>query len=82
MERGKRKEQLNNDDLFVKYLWEAIKAIAKLNEFKSDNNFDIEQILRLTSESLEAQKIMLFTMKDIVNALIKIEYACNQNKAQ
>ena len=75
-------EQLNNDDLFVKYLWEAIKAIAKLNEFKSDNNFDIEQILRLTSESLEAQKIMLFTMKDIVNALIKIENACNQNKAQ
>lgn len=52
MERGKRMEQLNNDDLFVKYLWEAIKAIAKLNEFKSDNNFDIEQILRLTSESL------------------------------
>lgn len=74
-------EQLNNDNLFVKYLWEAIKAIAKLDEFKSDNNFDIEQILRLTSESLEAQKIMLFTMKDIVNALIKIEYACNQNKA-
>lgn len=51
MERGKRMEQLNNDDLFVKYLWEAIKAIAKLNEFKSDNNFDIEQILRLTSEA-------------------------------
>lgn len=75
-------EQLNNDDLFVKYLWEAIKAIAKLNEFKNDNNFDIEQILRLTSESLEAQKIMLFTMKDIVNDLIKIEYVCNQNKAQ
>lgn len=75
-------EQLNNDDLFAKYLWEAIKAIAKLNEFKSDNNFDIEQILRLTSESLEAQKNMLLTMKDIVNALIKIEYACNQNKAQ
>lgn len=75
-------EQLNNNDLFIKYLWEAIKAIAKLDEFKNDNNFDIEQILRLTSESLEAQKIMLFTMKDIVNALIKIEYACNQNKAQ
>lgn len=75
-------EQLNNNDLFIKYLWEAIKAIAKLDEFKSDNNFDIEQILRLTSESLEAHKIMLFTMKDIVNALIKIEYACNQNKAQ
>lgn len=75
-------EQLNNDNLFVKYLWEAIKAIAKLNEFENDNNFDIEQILRLTSESLEAQKIMLFTMKDIVKALIKIEYACNQNKAQ
>ena len=82
MERGKRMEQLNNNDLFIKYLWEAIKAIAKLDEFKNDNNFDIEQILRLTSESLEAQKIMLFTMKDIVNALIKIEYACNQNKAQ
>ena len=82
MERGKRMEQLNNDNLFVKYLWEAIKAIAKLGEFKNDNNFDIEQILRLTSESLEARKIMLFTMKDIVNALIKIEYACNQNKAQ
>lgn len=82
MERGKKMEQLNNDNLFVKYLWEAIKAIAKLDEFKSDNNFDIEQILRLTSESLEAKTIMLFTMKDIVNALIKIEYACNQNKAQ
>lgn len=82
MERGKRMEQLNNNDLFIKYLWKAIKAIAKLDEFKNDNNFDIEQILRLTSESLEAQKIMLFTMKDIVNALIKIEYACNQNKAQ
>lgn len=75
-------EQLNNNDLFIKYLWEAIKAIAKLGELRNDNNFDIEQILRLTSESLEAQKIMLFTMKDIVNALIKIEYACNQNKAQ
>lgn len=75
-------EQLNNDNLFVKYLWEAIKAIAKLDEFKNDNNFDIEQILRLTSESLEAKKIMLFTMKDIVSALAKIEYACNQNKAQ
>lgn len=75
-------EQLNNDNLFVKYLWEAIKAIAKLDEFKNDNNFDIEQILRLTSESLEAQKIMLFTMNDIVSALVKIEYACNQNKAQ
>ena len=82
MERGKKMEQLNNDNLFVKYLWEAIKAIAKLDEFKNDNNFDIEQILRLTSESLEAQKIMLFTMNDIVNALIKIEYACNQNKTQ
>ena len=82
MERGKRMEQLNSGDLFVKYLWEAIKAIAKLDEFKNDNNFDIEQILRLTSESLEAHKIMLFTMKDIVNALIKIEYVCNQNKAQ
>lgn len=82
MERGKRMEQLNNKDLFIKYLWEAIKAIAKLDEFKSDNNLDIEQILRLTSESLEAQKIMLFTIEDIVNALIKIEYACNQNKAQ
>lgn len=82
MERGKRMEQLNNNDLFIKYLWEAIKAIAKLGELRNDNNFDIEQILRLTSESLEAQKIMLFTMKDIVNALIKIEYACNQNKAQ
>lgn len=54
MERGKRMEQLNNNDLFIKYLWEAIKAIAKLDEFKNDNNFDIEQILRLTSESLEA----------------------------
>lgn len=75
-------EQLNNNDLFIKYLWEAIKAIAKLGELKNDKNFDIEQILRLTSESLEAHKIMLFTMKDIVNALIKIEYACNQNKAQ
>lgn len=75
-------EQLNNNDLFIKYLWEAIKAIAKLGELRNDKNFDIEQILRLTSESLEAQKIMLFTMKDIVNALIKIEYACNQNKAQ
>lgn len=75
-------EQLNNDNLFVKYLWEAIKAIAKLDEFKNDNNFDIEQILRLTSESLEAHKIMLFTMKDIFSALIKIEYACNQNKTQ
>lgn len=82
MERGKRMEQLNNNDLFIKYLWEAIKAIAKLGELRNDKNFDIEQILRLTSESLEAQKIMLFTMKDIVNALIKIEYACNQNKAQ
>lgn len=75
-------EQLNNNDLFIKYLWEAIKAIAKLGELRNDKNFDIEQILRLTSESLEAQKNMLFTMKDIVNALIKIEYACNQNKAQ
>lgn len=82
MERGKKMEQLNNNDLFIKYLWEAIKAIAKLGELRNDKNFDIEQILRLTSESLEAQKIMLFTMKDIVNALIKIEYACNQNKAQ
>lgn len=52
-------EQLNNNDLFIKYLWEAIKAIAKLGELRNDNNFDIEQILRLTSESLEAQKIML-----------------------
>lgn len=75
-------EQLNNNDLFIKYLWEAIKAIAKLGDLRNDKNFDIEQILRLTSESLEAQKIMLFTIKDIVNALIKIEYACNQNKAQ
>ena len=75
-------EQLNNENLFVKYLWEAIKAIAKLDEFKGNNNFDIEQILRLTSESLVAQKIMLFTMNDIVNALLKIEYACNQNKTQ
>ena len=82
MERGKRMEQLNNNDLFIKYLWEAIKAIAKLGDLRNDKNFDIEQILRLTSESLEAQKIMLFTIKDIVNALIKIEYACNQNKAQ
>lgn len=82
MERGKKMEQLNNNNLFVKYLWEAIKAIAKLGELRNDNNFDIEQILRLTSENLEAQKIMLFTMKNIVNALIKIEYACNQNKAQ
>lgn len=75
-------EQLNNNNLFVKYLWEAIKAIAKLGELRNDKNFDIEQILRLTSESLEAQKIMFFTMEDIVKALIKIEYACNQNKAQ
>lgn len=75
-------EQLNNNDLFIKYLWEAIKAIAKLGELRNDKNFDIEQILRLTSESLEAQKIMFFTMNDIVNALIKIKYACNQNKAQ
>lgn len=76
-------EQLNNNDLFIKYLWEAIKAIAKLDEFENDNDFDIEQILRLTSESLEAKKIMLFTMKDIVKVLIKIEEcACNQNKAQ
>lgn len=75
-------EQLNSEDLFVKYLWEAIKAIAKLGELKNDNNFDIEQILRLTSESLEAKTIMLFIMKEIVNVLIKIEYACNQNKAQ
>lgn len=60
MERGKRMEQLNNDNLFVKYLWEAIKAIAKLDEFKNDNNFDIEQILRLTSESLEAKKNYAF----------------------
>lgn len=75
-------EQLNNNDLFIKYLWEAIKAIAKLGELRNDKNFDIEQILRLTSESLEAQKIMIFTMGDIVKALIKIEYVCNQNKAQ
>lgn len=53
-------EQLNNNDLFIKYLWEAIKAIAKLGELKNDKNFDFEQILRLTSESLEAHKIMLF----------------------
>lgn len=71
MERGKKMEQLSNNDLFIKYLWEAIKAIAKLGELRNDKNFDIEQILRLTSESLEAQKNMLFTMKDIVNALIK-----------
>lgn len=57
MERGKRMEQLNNNDLFIKYLWEAIKAIAKLDEFENDNDFDIEQILRLTSESLEAKKL-------------------------
>lgn len=82
MERGKRMEQLNNDDLFTKYLWEAVKAIAKLAEFENVTNFDIEQILRLTSESPEAKAIMLFTMDEIAKAVTKIEYACNQNKAQ
>lgn len=82
MERGKRMEQLNSGNLFTEYLWEAIKAIAKLGELRNDKNFDIEQILRLTSKSLEAQKNILFTMEDIVSALIKIEYACNQNKTQ
>lgn len=62
MERGKKMEQLNNNDLFIKYLWEAIKAIAKLGELRNDNNFDIEQILRLTSESLEAQKKLCFSL--------------------